>query len=92
MRRGVAVSLPKGHTDHIISDRMGGSSRDRTNLMALCPPCHTVKSRMEQRGYRPAAVPGYMGLIPADRQAVLRDIIEAIDGPTDSDTTPKEWL
>ena len=71
---GIGRLNAKLHADHIVSLRAGGAPLDRANLMSLCVEHHGRKSSMESRGYLPAHRSTLAGLIPTDRQQVIRDV------------------
>jgi 5-methylcytosine-specific restriction protein A len=37
------------HVDHIIPRTAGGADYDESNLQSLCMPCHSAKTRREER-------------------------------------------
>lgn len=36
--------------DHIIPRKAGGAEYDKSNLQSLCMPCHSAKTRHEEKG------------------------------------------
>lgn len=42
---------PSRHTDHIIERAAGGAELAWENLMSVCIPCHSTKTRMEAAGH-----------------------------------------
>lgn len=46
------VSVPAQVVDHVVPIKLGGARFDRTNLQALCVPCHNRKTASERQARR----------------------------------------
>lgn len=55
---------PSTETDHMIGREQGGASLDWANLLALCKPCHSTKTRIELAGPMCQVVDTGSGLVP----------------------------
>jgi 5-methylcytosine-specific restriction protein A len=47
--RKVGRVMAATHVDHIIPRTAGGADYDESNLQSLCMPCHSAKTRREER-------------------------------------------
>lgn len=63
------------HCDHIIK-MPEGAPKDRRNLWGICIEHHAIKTGLEAHGFNVQVMPGRGGLVPVDREEVIRKILK----------------
>jgi 5-methylcytosine-specific restriction protein A len=74
-------------TDHIVPIQQGGSKFDERNLMPLCHREHNRKRGFEKNGYCVQTTNTPDGLIPVDRDEILRKLKDG-----DEQARPSLWI
>ena len=67
---------PAHHCDHIISVSEGGAEFDERNLWGICRYHHNVKTGLEAHGLQVQVMPGRGGLVPVNREEVIRWVLK----------------
>ena len=62
--------------DHIIAVSAGGAEFDERNLWGICTHHHNVKTGLEAHGVKVQVMPGRGGLVPVDRDEVIRWVLK----------------
>ena len=79
-----------GVTDHLIPVSGGGSMWDRRNHMAMCNRHHNIKRGYERHGLGIAVLRTPDGLIPVDRDDVVRLLLAGRLGKGEGGDDPCE--